>query len=390
MKRLFKQFSFPLGNSESRRAGDAGLDSRRRRARLRAVARVRRRLRQPRTARRLRGGRRRGRDRAARDELALEQVPQPRHRRGRPPDPSPERLQDREPDRAGPYQPRRARIACSAATATRRTMSRATIPPRCIVKMATTLDTVIADIRGIQTRARTGGTVERPRWPMIVLRSPKGLDRPQGGRRKKDRGFLALPSGPTGRNARTPRARRAARAVDEELSAGGALRLDGPAPVRSRRARTARASDEWAPTRTPTAACCSTTSTLPDFRPYAVDVPQPGATDAEATRVMGQFLRDVLKTNLASRNFRLFSPDENNSNRWQDVFEVTDRTWNAERLSVRRSSRARRPRDGDALASISARDGWRATCSPAVTVSFPATRRSSTSSTRCSTSTRNG
>ena len=72
---------------------------------------------------------------------------------------------------------------------------------------------------------------------------------------------------------------------------------------------------------------------VPDFRPYAVDVPQPGATDAEATRVMGQFLRDVLRTNLSSRNFRLFSPDENNSNRWQDVFEVTDRTWNAERLA---------------------------------------------------------
>jgi xylulose-5-phosphate/fructose-6-phosphate phosphoketolase len=69
---------------------------------------------------------------------------------------------------------------------------------------------------------------------------------------------------------------------------------------------------------------------MPEFRDYAVDVPGPGATMAEATRVMGQFLRDVMKMNLAGKNFRLFSPDENNSNRWQDVFEVTNRAWNTE------------------------------------------------------------
>ena len=71
---------------------------------------------------------------------------------------------------------------------------------------------------------------------------------------------------------------------------------------------------------------------LPDFRDYAVDVPRPGAIDAEATRVMGKFLRDVMKLNMGSKNFRLFSPDENNSNRWQDVLEVTNRAWNAEIL----------------------------------------------------------
>src|SRR5262249_1334035 len=70
---------------------------------------------------------------------------------------------------------------------------------------------------------------------------------------------------------------------------------------------------------------------LPDFRRYAVDVREPGAVDAEATRVMGTFLRDVVKENMDSRNFRLFSPDEFNSNRWQDVFGVTDRVWLAER-----------------------------------------------------------
>jgi xylulose-5-phosphate/fructose-6-phosphate phosphoketolase len=69
---------------------------------------------------------------------------------------------------------------------------------------------------------------------------------------------------------------------------------------------------------------------LPDFRGYAVQVVRPGASTAESTRVMGRFLRDVLKENLDRRNFRLFSPDENNSNRWQDVLEVTNRAWNAE------------------------------------------------------------
>jgi len=70
---------------------------------------------------------------------------------------------------------------------------------------------------------------------------------------------------------------------------------------------------------------------LPDFRDYAVAVPNPGAVNAEATRIMGKFLRDVMALNLESRNFRLFSPDENNSNRWQDVLQATSRTWVADR-----------------------------------------------------------
>jgi xylulose-5-phosphate/fructose-6-phosphate phosphoketolase len=69
---------------------------------------------------------------------------------------------------------------------------------------------------------------------------------------------------------------------------------------------------------------------LPDFRDYAVDVAEPGTTVAEATRVMGKFLRDVMKMNMDNRNFRLMSPDENNSNRWDAVLEVTNRAWDAE------------------------------------------------------------
>jgi xylulose-5-phosphate/fructose-6-phosphate phosphoketolase len=69
---------------------------------------------------------------------------------------------------------------------------------------------------------------------------------------------------------------------------------------------------------------------LPDYQKYAVNVGQPGAVQAEATRVMGTFLRDVMEANLNSQNFRLFSPDENNSNRWQDVLEVTERCFMGE------------------------------------------------------------
>jgi xylulose-5-phosphate/fructose-6-phosphate phosphoketolase len=69
---------------------------------------------------------------------------------------------------------------------------------------------------------------------------------------------------------------------------------------------------------------------MPDFHAYAVQVPSPGAIQTESTRVMGKFLRDVMKQNMESGNFRLFSPDENNSNRWQDVLEVTGRTWMAD------------------------------------------------------------
>jgi xylulose-5-phosphate/fructose-6-phosphate phosphoketolase len=66
---------------------------------------------------------------------------------------------------------------------------------------------------------------------------------------------------------------------------------------------------------------------MPDFREYAVEVPAPGSTVTEATRVQGKFLRDVMKLNLAHNNFRVFSPDENNSNRWQDILEVTKRCY---------------------------------------------------------------
>ena len=122
----------PRRHPQSRRPGDARLDPRGRRARLRPLARLRRRLRQPRPARRLRRRRRRGRDGAAGHQLALQQVPEPRDGWRGAAHPPPERLQDRQPLRAGPHQPRGARPPLPRAMATRPTSSRATIPRRCI------------------------------------------------------------------------------------------------------------------------------------------------------------------------------------------------------------------------------------------------------------------
>ena len=71
---------------------------------------------------------------------------------------------------------------------------------------------------------------------------------------------------------------------------------------------------------------------MPDFRNYAVAVPKAGVAVAEATRIMGQFLRDIMKLNMAHRNFRVFGPDETASNRLTALFEVTDRTWVADTM----------------------------------------------------------
>ena len=108
LKRLFRQFSFPGRDLQPRRADDAGVDPRGRRARVLAQPRLRGGVRQPRAHRRLRDRRRRGRDRPAGDRVAVHQVPQPDHRRSRAADPAPERLQDQQPDRAGPHRARGA------------------------------------------------------------------------------------------------------------------------------------------------------------------------------------------------------------------------------------------------------------------------------------------
>ena len=144
----------PRRHPEPRRARDPGLDPRGRRARLRARPRLRRRVRQPGPGRLLRRRRRRGRDRPARGELALEQVPQPGARRRGAADPAPQRLQDRQPDGAGPHPRGRAARAAARATATRRCFVDGRRPGRrCTRRWRPTLDDALDEIAEIQ-RAR--------------------------------------------------------------------------------------------------------------------------------------------------------------------------------------------------------------------------------------------
>jgi xylulose-5-phosphate/fructose-6-phosphate phosphoketolase len=195
--------------------------------------------------------------------------------------------------------------------------------------MADTLERIIADIRRIQAEARPHGFTQRPRWPMIVLRTPKGWTCPQeiDGRRTED--YWRSHQVPMGEMHENPAHVKILEdwmksyRPEELFDAQGTFKaeLAALAPQGERRMSANPHAN---------GGLLLKDLRLPDFRAYAVPVPSPGAVSAESTRVMGRFLRDVMQLNLESKNFRLFSPDENNSNRWQDVLEVTNRAWVAD------------------------------------------------------------
>jgi xylulose-5-phosphate/fructose-6-phosphate phosphoketolase len=197
--------------------------------------------------------------------------------------------------------------------------------------MADTLDRVIAEIQRIHTEARKNGNSKRPRWPMIVLRSPKGWTGPKEVDGKKTEGSWRSHQVPMGDMSHPGHVKiletwlRSYR-PDELFDAAGRLKpeLSELAPAGERRMSANPHANGGLLLRD---------LHIPDFRNYGVDAPSPGAADAEATRVMGKLLRDVMKQNLAAKNFRLFSPDENNSNRWQDVLDVTNRAWDADTVA---------------------------------------------------------
>jgi xylulose-5-phosphate/fructose-6-phosphate phosphoketolase len=192
--------------------------------------------------------------------------------------------------------------------------------------MAATLDNVIAQIRRIQDGARSRGLKHRPRWPMIVLRTPKGWTGP----REVD----GKPVEGTWRSHQVPLAEMASKPShvkqleqwmksyrpQELFDGSGRLRpeLRELAPTRERRMSANPHANGGVLLRS---------LRLPDFRDYALDVPEPGRVDGEATRVLGKFLRDVLKLNQETRIFRLFGPDETASNRLSAVFEASDKVF---------------------------------------------------------------
>ncbi|HWU54971.1 MAG TPA: phosphoketolase family protein [Rhizomicrobium sp.] len=195
--------------------------------------------------------------------------------------------------------------------------------------MAETLEAVFDDIRNIKEHAANGGNGKRPLWPMIVLRTPKGWTCPKEIDGKRTEGYWRSHQVPMGEMQKNPEHVRILEQwmksyrPEELFDAAGHLRTELAElhPQGERRMSANPHANGGALLRD---------LRLPDFRGYAVAVPSPGATSAESTRVMGRFLRDVMKLNMTQRNFRLFSPDENNSNRWQDVLEVTNRTWEAD------------------------------------------------------------
>ncbi len=191
--------------------------------------------------------------------------------------------------------------------------------------MADTLETVLDEIKRIKMDARNG-IHDRPRWPMIILRTPKGWTCPKEIDGKRTEDYWRSHQVPVDEMQTNPQHVRILERwmksyrPEELFDEDGRLRPELAAlPPKGERRISANPHANGG--------LLLRDLRLPDFRDYAVEVTAPGAASAEATRVMGKFLRDVMKLNMESRNFRLFSPDENNSNRWQDVLEVTYRAW---------------------------------------------------------------
>jgi len=194
-------------------------------------------------------------------------------------------------------------------------------------RFAAALDEALDDIRLFQEQARSGRSTERPRWPMLILRTPKGWTGPrevdglqvEGTWRSHQVPVLGAREDPGHRQILEEWMR--SYGPDELFDENGRLRseLRSLAPKGERRMSANPHAN---------GGTLLQDLLLPDFRDYAVEVDEPGKTSAEATRVLGRFLRDVIAKNPTT--FRLFGPDETASNRLGDVFSVTARAWDAE------------------------------------------------------------
>jgi xylulose-5-phosphate/fructose-6-phosphate phosphoketolase len=185
-----------------------------------------------------------------------------------------------------------------------------------------TLDAVVAEIREIQRRAREDGAEERPRWPAIVLVTPKGWTGPGEGSFRSHQVPLADVHDRPDRLAELEEWLRSYE-PEELFDENGRL-------VAELRELAPRGNRRMGANPQANGGLLLRDLRLPDFREYAVEVRAPGAGTAEATRVMGAFLRDVMRMNAEARNFRVVAPDELASNRLDGLFEVTERAWEAE------------------------------------------------------------
>jgi xylulose-5-phosphate/fructose-6-phosphate phosphoketolase len=195
--------------------------------------------------------------------------------------------------------------------------------------MAATLDIAVEQIRAIQTQARASGNADRPRWPMIILNSPKGWTGPKMVDGLQVEGSFRSHQVPLSDPAKHPEhlklledwllSYRPEELFDER---GRILpELAALAPAGTRRMGANPHANGGLLLRD---------LSIPDFRNYAVAVPEPGTLSIGDTHILGRFLRDVVKKNLEQRNFRIFGPDETLSNGLEAVFEATERQWEAE------------------------------------------------------------
>ncbi|KKZ86755.1 phosphoketolase [Rhizobium phaseoli] len=194
-------------------------------------------------------------------------------------------------------------------------------------QMAATMDRIFDRIRDIQRQARNGKAADGcPRWPMIVLRSPKGWTGPKEVDGKKVEGFWRAHQVPVS-NCREDDGHRKIledwmRGYDPKdlFDTGGRLKpeLRALAPAGKRRMGANPHANGGLLRRE---------LAVPDLRDYAVDIGRRGSVVAQSTQILGHYLRDTMKLNAEAANFRIFGPDETESNRLGSVFEVTDRVW---------------------------------------------------------------
>ncbi len=194
--------------------------------------------------------------------------------------------------------------------------------------MASALEEVVESIRNIQSAARKNSKSARPRWPMIVLKSPKGWTGPKVVDGLQIEGTFRAHQVPLQANAQHP---------DHLAQLERWMKSYQPEELFNKEGRLLPELAELAPKgdrrmgANPHAngGLLLRNLEMPEFQKYAVNVPSPGSVQAADTHVLGEFLRDVIKLNREQRNFRIFGPDETLSNRLNSVFEVTNRQWEA-------------------------------------------------------------
>ncbi len=200
-------------------------------------------------------------------------------------------------------------------------------PEKMHAEMAKALDTAVRSILRIQENARRNGDGSRVHWPMIVLRTPKGWTGPKVVDGSKVEGSFRAHQVPISADSEEHR-----RMIEDWLKSYHPEELfdENGVPVQALLDLPPKGDARMGANPNANGGLLLKDLRMPDFRNYGVDLPAPGAVEAEDMRKLGEFVRDIYALNAETRNFRVFGPDESQSNRLGAIFEVTGRDWNAE------------------------------------------------------------